>query len=539
MKKLNILRLISTVAIAAAGVFGIASVKDSKKAEIVGASGSTKTVYVDPNILGLSNCYIYIKNANGTDNGWPGKHISTISNYGTVTAIYNNRSTTKVFHKFDIDTSIQEIQITNSDGSTYWNQWNISSVASSEWNLAQLSNWDWGYAAHHMHKIQIVDSGVTTYEYNPAEWGAYHLPTHTGTTMQFIGWKINGSGTAFSDNGVYSMPTNNINDYNFTAVYDNTQYTVTFKNEAGTSTVKTQTVYKGQSASCAGPAKADEGGKQFTFDKWRDSSGNDKTSALADVQADLTVYASYTVTYKTGRYIAGSFPAGTSDDWTVSGGVYMSGTGTAGEYSGTVTLAYGDMVKIPYYNGSAFEYNLAYDSYDALISSANAYYCFGSNGGSNHEIKCYAAGSYTFYFKDSAYDGEHKISVAYNGSLTAQHLAAKLMNFTEYVGHCGDNDRFPAMRTIYLGLSSSEKTAFQGYASSGTAQFKNAYDRYTAWARALGEDPWSNAKANSSLLLAGLNSKTTNNIAILVIISVVSVGAIGGYFFIRRRKENN
>ena len=46
MKKLNILRLLSTVAIAAAGVFGIASVKEGKKAESVGAAG-TKRIFLD------------------------------------------------------------------------------------------------------------------------------------------------------------------------------------------------------------------------------------------------------------------------------------------------------------------------------------------------------------------------------------------------------------------------------------------------------------------------------------------------------------
>ena len=94
------------------------------------------------------------------------------------------------------------------------------------------------------------------------------------------------------------------------------------------------------------------------------------------------------------------------------------------------------------------------------------------------------------------------------------------------------------MKTIYLGLSGTEKTTFQGYENSSNAQFKNAYDRYTSWARALGKDPWAAEPSNSALSLIGLNSKTTNTVAILVIISVVSVGAIGGYFFIRNRKEN-
>lgn len=253
----------------------------------------------------------------------------------------------------------------------------------------------------------------------------------------------------------------------------------------------------------------------------------------------LNLYAQWRRVYASGRYITGTFPAGTSDDWAVSGSILMSGTGTEGEYSGTVTLAYGDMLKTPYYNGSSFEYVLAYDSYQSMYPGAQAGYCFGDNGGDNHEIKCYAAGLYTFYFKDSAYDeGGHKISVAYNGALTAQHLAAKLMNFMEYEGHCGDNDRFPAMRTIYLGLSESEQTVFQGYASSGTDQFRNAYNRYTAWARALGENPWANAKANSRIVLSSITGGNTSSTLVIVAISAVSLAAVGGYFLFRKKKEN-
>ena len=43
---------------------------------------------------------------------------------------------------------------------------------------------------------------------------------------------------------------------------------------------------------------------------------------------------------------------------------------------------------------------------------------------------------------------------------------------------------------------------------------------------------------SSGSLLIGIVNEKTHSVAIIVIISLVSVTAIGGYFFIRRRKEN-
>ena len=42
----------------------------------------------------------------------------------------------------------------------------------------------------------------------------------------------------------------------------------------------------------------------------------------------------------------------------------------------------------------------------------------------------------------------------------------------------------------------------------------------------------------SRLLLSNMFGDNTNSVAIIVIISMVSMTAIGGYFFLRKRKEN-
>ena len=240
MKKTRLIQLFSIITMAAAGVFGVVSNKSAKtenRAEPVSA-GTAKTVYLDFNgISDLNHCSIYM---NGI-NTWPGVNIQNVSGYGTVTAIYSSRSTTKTFYKFNIDTSATEIALTHSTGST-WNdnKWDITDLKSSAWNLVQYTSWGNGgsYNAHHMHKIAIVDSATstTTYEYNPAEWGNYYLPTHTNHTgYSFTGWYINGdtSGTKFNDGGAYGMPTNNINDFNFTAVYSKYKTSVTLDRQGG------------------------------------------------------------------------------------------------------------------------------------------------------------------------------------------------------------------------------------------------------------------------------------------------------------------
>ena len=189
------------------------------------------------------------------------------------------------------------------------------------------------------------------------------------------------------------------------------------------------------------------------------------------------------------------------------------------------------MKTVAYYNGT----NLQEDSfvgYDDIFDGCGAYHYFSSNGGN---IKCWARGTYNVYFKQNGYNGK-SLSIELSGSLNAEHLAAKLMGFGEWADHCGDADRFPAMKSIFLGLSPSEQTAFQGYASSSTDQFRNAYERYVAWATALGEKPWESGKVSGSPMVFANGTESANFVPIIVIVSLVSVTAIGGLFFIKKRR---
>ncbi|GEM_PF-4969355 len=415
-----------------------------------------------------------------------------------------------------------------------WNSWNTSLVqdTSSLSNTYNVTNYtitaaSSGGVSGDGHTAQVKGNGgsyATSGNYFPRQ--KISLKATAGTYSSFDHWS---SGKSTSSATTYDYVGTAAKTYTATFADTRSKFTVTFKDEDGTTLETKSNVYQGSSVSpTSTPTKPDEGGKQYTFDKWRDAQGNDKTSALANVQSDLTVFASYTTSYKSGRYVVGKFG---DCDWGVEGAAWLPSTGS--QYEGQVQLEFGDVFKIAYYDGSDLS---SYFGYSWILESCGAYHYFSGDGDS--DITCYARGTYNIYFTDSEYASGKKISIELQGSLNAEHLAAKLMGMGENPGHCGDNDRFPAMKAVYLGLSSAEQTTFQGYVSSETAQFKNAYDRYTAWARALGENPWAEGKVSSAIALFGEASKTTGTVIIVIAISAVSLAAIGGYFLFRKKKEN-
>ena len=69
--------------------------------------------------------------------------------------------------------------------------------------------------------------------------------------------------------------------------------------------------------------------------------------------------------------------------------------------------------------------------------------------------------------------------------------------------------------------------------------FADAKARLLAWATANGDSlDVNNQLAQASRVpFIGFSSETSNTAAIIIIVSLVGLTAIGGYFFIRRRKE--
>ena len=313
-----------------------------------------------------------------------------------------------------------------------------------------------------------------------------------------------------------------------------TFFTVAFDKNGGEGTMANMTCY------CDASAGNELTQNAFTRTGYAFTGWNTKADGSGDSYSDkqhissskadetITLYAQWNKTYPTGRYIVGDFG---SCEWGMEGAVQLPNTGS--QYEGQVQLEFGDVFKIAYYDGSSLD---SYFGYSWILESCGAYHYFSGDGDS--DITCYARGTYNFYFTDNTYAEGKKISIELEGSLNAEHLAAKLMGMGEYAGHCGDENRFPAMKAVYLGLSATEKTVFQGYATSKTEQFKNAYDRYTAWARALGENPWTEGKTANANIVYGLNEEDEGSTTVFIAVAAISALAFATLVLVKKKRHN-
>ena len=112
------------------------------------------------------------------------------------------------------------------------------------------------------------------------------------------------------------------------------------------------------------------------------------------------------------------------------------------------------------------------------------------------------------------------------------------MSHTTNDGSCISEGWYLEAKIAYGKLHDDQKSLF-----NSESQFADAKARLIAWAAANGEvfDPaaYTFTKNDARQILAAvIGTQNTNAITVIVIISLVSVTAIGGYFFIKRRQEN-
>lgn len=107
-----------------------------------------------------------------------------------------------------------------------------------------------------------------------------------------------------------------------------------------------------------------------------------------------------------------------------------------------------------------------------------------------------------------------------------------MSDYNQNLGWCADEEHayYSKLKPVWAAMGEYEKSAISAEAEA----------RLIAWAAANGDTLDSNMDLVSAGRVSILESaiKSTNAVAIVVIVSVVSVSAIGGYFFLRKKREN-
>ena len=129
---------------------------------------------------------------------------------------------------------------------------------------------------------------------------------------------------------------------------------------------------------------------------------------------------------------------------------------------------------------------------------------------------------------------------AHDWALQTMHLRDIPTTNNSDTGACrGSSGYYSKAKTAYQNFNTAVKTKI-----NSLSEASNAKARFSAWALANGETATFNgttltiSNARTSLLPTTTNLENTNMVAIIVIISLVSVTAISGFFFISKRKEN-
>ena len=206
--------------------------------------------------------------------------------------------------------------------------------------------------------------------------------------------------------------------------------------------------------------------------------------------------------------------------WSSAGGFVMVSDGE-NKISTIVPLTGGDEFKLykDYYLDGGFEESSKYVLKSGMESLATQ-----SSAGQNIVMKSTVperAYKIEWCYADEGYG----IWISYATDTEASLTLYVMQKDTN--GQC--NSKFSNAKDRYLDMDPADQSAFQ----SG-----EAHVRYEAWAAAKGQKPYEEGAVGTARELFVEYNKNTNTIAIIVIISLVSVTAIGGFFFIRKRREN-
>lgn len=206
-----------------------------------------------------------------------------------------------------------------------------------------------------------------------------------------------------------------------------------------------------------------------------------------------------------------------------------------------------------------YDGNYTYGTYFAG-GTGNAASCF-SQVGSDTAVECLKTGVYTVYNQKGSYGNWADVYFTRNEEASAKLLAQKFNSIIETIcnGVVGGSKSLSDLQSAWGSNSSSTLYKhFSGQFTETMAYFKTnsttsdadilacvaRYDyivkKYgtTALPDFLSRNNGYTANPEGSKLLMSFTNKDTSKIVIITIISVISVSVIGGYFFIKKCKEN-
>lgn len=187
----------------------------------------------------------------------------------------------------------------------------------------------------------------------------------------------------------------------------------------------------------------------------------------------------------------------------------------------------GDSGLLSVTNGSTLD-SFTSSSYEAASYSLSV---------STSSITISAAGKPRFYVKSVTLfsesvdiTNESNTQACYSFEETCMHLD----DYTSELGYCKDGEHhyYSTAKSAFNSLNSDQRELFLN-----NETFADAKARLVAWATANGESLNGSNQLASAHVGSITNDENSNTVSTIIIVSVISLASIGGYFFLRRRKE--
>ena len=109
------------------------------------------------------------------------------------------------------------------------------------------------------------------------------------------------------------------------------------------------------------------------------------------------------------------------------------------------------------------------------------------------------------------------------------------MDYVQNLGYCKDSEHhyYSSAKSAFNALNEHQRSLF-----TANSAYLTEWTRLSTWASKNGESLNGSNQLASNNVVTILNMKNTNIVGIIVIISLISFSSIGGYFLIKRRKDD-